>query len=758
MSQQVYGLAGLVNLFPEPLKRTRAPTTSDSGFPIGITWVNTDAGTVYTLTSVTGGVSTWSLTSAGGDLDGLSADSGTDPVVPSSGVITMTGGDNISTVGGTNEMTFNLDAAITLATSVSSPLYTVAAATDLAITAATGQDIILKMGDSAGANKVSFVDLADAEVFAVDSNGVVVFTDITVVDLTATGNTQILGNNATASTVTIASGVGGNTVSINNAVNTSANVINLAAGAAAADSTVNILSGNGSAGTQTLNALTGTRAGALNLATGAAAHVVAVGSASAGAITVDTAAGISLDAATASNFTVTGAGADLTLASDGGSVKVNSTEDAAGAIALSANGGVSETITITAAQGTGVGSVELVSTAGGISVTAGLATDDAINLAASAGGVDIDGALQVNIASSQAAATAVVIGATDAAGGIDINAGTGGATLDTTGAISLDAATASNFTVTGATHDLTLSSVGGSVKINSTEDAGGAIALSANGGTTETIAITSAQGTGVASILLSSTAGGLSLLGGLASDDAINLTAAAGGVDIDGALQVNIASSEAAADAIVVSASAGGIDITAAGGAASDIDVTCTSGSVNLTGGEAVADAIVLSASSGGVDITAAGAGLDVDVLSSAGSVNVTGAEATATAVNIVASNAAGGVTIAAGTGNVNVSGNLVLSDVATQLIMNGGAATDFIGAATLTNGDVSVANTNIAATDRIFLTRTGAGASTALGMLTYTINAGVDFEIISLDPAAPGGGALATDQSVVAYFIVRQT
>jgi hypothetical protein len=90
-----------------------------------------------------------------------------------------------------------------------------------------------------------------------------------------------------------------------------------------------------------------------------------VGSASCGAITVDTAAGISLDAATASNFTVTGASADLTLSSSGGSVNITATEAAADAIVINASnaaGGID--------LSTGGGSIDL-SSAGAVTMVPG---------------------------------------------------------------------------------------------------------------------------------------------------------------------------------------------------------------------------------------------------------------------------------------------------------------------------------------------------------------------------------------------------
>lgn len=283
--------------------------------------------------------------------------------------------------------------------------------------------------------------------------------------------------------------------------------------------TTSIASGNRAAGTMLVNLLTGTGTksmaagnadglttfgflGPFNvnvsqnnntaINSGTSTGTITIGNSLAGAVTVDTAAGISLDSATASNFTVTGA-ADLTLNS----------------------------------------------TLGSVVVTGGEAVVDAITLTAS-----------------------------DVAGGIDVNAGTGGITVDTTGVFSIDGQDNSNVTVTGAGKDLTLNSSGGSVLIESTEDAALAIRLHANGGTSETIQIHSDQGTGVGSINLLSDVGGLTLRSsGLASNDAINLEAAAGGVDVDAMLQINIASSQAAATAVQITASdaAGGITLTATG-------------------------------------------------------------------------------------------------------------------------------------------------------------------------------------------------
>jgi len=578
-------------------------------------------------------------------------------------------------------------------------------------------------------------------------------------------------------------------------------------------------------------------------------------------ITIDTTGGFSIDGAAASNVTTTGAGIDLTLSSVLGSVLVSSTENAALAIRLHANGGTSETIQIHSDQGTGVGSVNLLSDVGGLTFRAtGLASNDAINLEAPAGGIDMDAALQINIATSQSAADSIVIEST--AGGIDILA---------SGA--------------AAGEDIDIIATGSSVNVSSTENAALAISLNTNGGTSETIRVRNQQGTGVASIELVSTAGGLTLTGGLGTADAINLAAstagggididastggvivdttgaisldgaaasnftvtgagidltlssvsgsvpisageaisnaiglqaAAGGIDVNGALQINIDSSQAAADAIRIIASnaGGGIDVDAGttgitldttgafsidGAAASNItttgagiDLTLSSslGSVLIESTENAALAIRLHANGGtsetiqihsdqGTGVSSVGLLSDVGGitlratgLASADAINleapaggidmdsalqtvITSSQAAATAIQLTASDVAGGITATTGTGNFNVSGgNLKIATTGKGLQIKTGAATDFAGTAVLVLGTVTVLNTNIATGDLIFLSRIASNGSVTLGELSYTISNGASFTINSLILGTPASVQTA-DVSSVAYFIVR--
>ena len=743
-------------------KASRAPTTSDTDFAIGDTWIykpTVDTATSYQFGGVnSSGGAIWILNGPGAsDVDQLTGDGGT--ATPVGGSIQIAGGTNITTAAVGAVVTVNLDAAVTLATSLTTPIITAAAgldinaaagadvtiqmgddlganvidfenassvsvaslnslgtltvanmdgiigattpaaatfttatantsvtsplytaASDVAITAPLGQDIILKVGDAAGLNKLSLLDSADLEVFAVDSNGGLTFSSLTVAgNFAQTGGTFNVGQDDAANAINI----GGGTV-----------------------------------------------ARAIGIANSAAAHTLTIGNAACGAFAIDTGAGISIDGATASNFTVTGLSEDLTLSSSGGSVNIVGDEAAADSIYLHASnvaGGIdidygsggltidgvggayavtSNTASSVGVTGAGI-DLTLSSAAGRVLITAEEAAANAISMNSLAGGLDVDVGLQMNLASSQLAADAIVINASNggvditaassdlditatgasvvidggegaadavtitasnAAGGIDMNAGAGGATLDSAGAISLDAAAASNFGVTGAGIDLTLSSSAGRVVVTAEE----------------------------------------------AADNAISMTSLVGGLDVDVALQLNLTSSEVAADAVVINASAGGIDISAAGLAN------------------------------------------DIDIVSSAGSVNIEGAEAAGDAVVIKATNAAGGVDLEAGTGKVSCNTNFVLGSVATQFEMNGGAATDFIGTATLVNGQVTIANTNIAVNDRIFIQRSAVNASTALGHIIYTITAGVNFVVESKDPTSPAADETG-DQSSFVYFIVRQ-
>ena len=370
INQQGYGLQSpLTALNPTPILALRAPATSDMGYEIGQLWIRTDTNQAWHLTSVAANSATWALASPGAsDVDTLTGDGG-GAISPLLGTIILAGGTNITTAGLGNTITFNLDAAIALATSVTSPLYTAAAA-DVQITAPAGQDVIIQMGDAAGANFVSFQSSTPAEVFRIDSTGTLAMAALTVTGaLTQTGGAVNLGMDNLGSAINIGGG----------------NVIK-----------------------------------ALAIGGGAAAHTIAIGSAAAGAIAVDTAAGVSIDGATASNFTVTGAAADLTLGATGGSINIVATEADADAILIDASdaaGGINIDC--------GSGGLDILATAGAFSIDGQLAS----NITVTSAGLDlsIQGVgCAVNVTSTEAENDAINIEASAANGGILLAAGTGG--------------------------------------------------------------------------------------------------------------------------------------------------------------------------------------------------------------------------------------------------------------------------------------------------------------------------------------------
>ena len=85
--------------------------------------------------------------------------------------------NNPSYTGGTTESpvtvlnaTIPINFANAIATSVTSPIYTASAA-DLNINSAANNNIVVKMGDAAAAQKVSFTDSGSVEVASIDSDG-----------------------------------------------------------------------------------------------------------------------------------------------------------------------------------------------------------------------------------------------------------------------------------------------------------------------------------------------------------------------------------------------------------------------------------------------------------------------------------------------------------------------------------------------------------------------------------------------------------
>lgn len=179
-------------------------------------------------------------------------------------------------------------------------------------------------------------------------------------------------------------------------------------------------------------------------------------------------------------------------------------------------------------------------------------------------------------------------------------------------------------------------------------------------------------------------------------------------------------------------------DILPIGALFADTSVTPIVIYVSLGNGTFTTSAFAGLTADGTINLNTTGAGVTTIGTGGTGAVNI--------------GNATGNTTV---TGALNVTGNLNLTSVATQISMNGGAATDFIGTGTLVAGTVTISNTNIAAGDRIMITRSALNASPALGSLIYTISAGASFTVASFDVS---GVAETDDISSFTYVIFRQT
>ena len=174
-------------------------------------------------------------------------------------------------------------------------------------------------------------------------------------------------------------------------------------------------------GTSTIGIGTGANAGAISIGTNATARTVTVG-----------------NKIGASSLVLSSGTGKIDVGSTG-EIEVTSTKNAASSIYMRANGGTSETIKIHADQGTGVGSIELTSDAGGIDINAG--TGMTINTADTA---------TFLMAANSGAAKYFSMDATNAGGGAaGVKVGTTSGTTVTIGHTTSETTVSDNLTVTG---------------------------------------------------------------------------------------------------------------------------------------------------------------------------------------------------------------------------------------------------------------------------------------------------------------------
>jgi hypothetical protein len=501
-SQKGYGLGSpLQNVFPQPVVADRVPAAGDTNYELGQVWINKSTDQAWTLTSVSAGSATWSLSSPGSsDVDTINS------LSPTAGNINVVGGTNLTESDAGSTVTMNMDAAISLATSVTAPLYTAGAGVDLDITAPAGQDVVIKLGDAAGANKLSITDSSDVEVFSFDSSG--------AQTLGATTYTGLLTAQASMT------------------VQTAGTALNL---------------GSDNSG-DAVNLGVGTTARAIGIGNSAAAHTLTIGS-------TNTTASLDLQCGTG-NFTLEGNVASTYAISNTG-VNTGQVDIAGGTGARTINiggGGTgAKTINIGAAASAdvitigstdGVGSMALNVGTGNFALEGNVASTYAIsNTGANTGQVDIaggTGARTVNLGGGGtgvktinigrgATADVISIGTSDGAGSLDLACGTGNFSLEgnvaSTYAISNTGANTGQVDIAGGTGARTVNLAGGGTGVKTVNIGRGA--------TADVISIGTSDGAG--SLDLACGTGNFSLEGNVASTYAISNTGAnTGQVDIAG--------------------------------------------------------------------------------------------------------------------------------------------------------------------------------------------------------------------------------
>lgn len=509
-TQSGYGLGvPIPGIFPSPINANRNPTTADRG-EIGQLWVNSAAGQAWIASINAGGLTTWVLASPGAsDVDTLTGDAG-GPISPVLGDIVLAGGTNIGTTGAGNTVTFNLDPAIVLATSVSSPLYTSAAA-DVLVVPGGVNDIVLRLGDAAGATFLRVQSSAAADVFTVDSTGVMTFAGLTVTGaFTQTGGIANIGSDAAANAINIGTGAAAKPIIIGNstgatsiALNCGTGALNIGTNAIAHTVTignvtgataVNVNSGTGACAWTTTNGSFGvvTGTGAINIGADAFAKTITVGNTTGATIVnITTGTGGSTYTTTNGAFALnTGTGA-IGIGTDA-AAKTITVGNVTGATAVNVNSGTGAcawtTTNGTFGLVTGTGAINLGTDAAAKTITIGNAT--------AATSVIVDGGTGAMSFGANAIAHTTTIGTTTGAGATTVQAGTGLLSVNGGGIVEVDSVGV-----------LELNSSGGVIGIGND-----AVAQNINIGTGAAArTITIGNGTGATSVVINNGTGALNI-------------------------------------------------------------------------------------------------------------------------------------------------------------------------------------------------------------------------------------------------------
>lgn len=141
-------------------------------------------------------------------------------------------------------------------------------------------------------------------------------------------------------------------------------------------------------------------------------------------------------------------------------------------------------------------------------------------------------------------------------------------------------------------------------------------------------------------------------------------------------------------------------------------------------------------------------------IVTLAGGTNVT----TAAAGSTVTTNLDADINLTSVTATtLTANGDISLAGASSRLEIDGSTpSTASIGQSTLVNGVIAVASPGITANDKVIITRSNPGASTAYGELNASVQAGVGFLVEARQISTPANVENG-DLSVINWMIIRQ-
>ena len=393
----------------------------------------------------------------------------------------------------------------------------------------------------------------------------------------------------------------------------------------------------------------------------------------------------------------------INIYSNVGGVKIYSGHESSNAIYLHAGSSSNNTIKLYNELSTKVDSINLYSNAGGINLYSGLDSTNAIKMTTSGGNsstivlnnqtgnaeesINIESNNGgINIKGGLGTIDAVHINTTNSAGGINLDAGTSGIEMDSTGIIS----------------------------IQTTKNIVDAIYVNTTGGATETIKVHSNLGTSTNSINIVSDVGGININGGLGTIDAIHINASniSGGINLDaGNTGITIDTTglidlESSKDNLGILLHAAGGTSEAIkiwsdfGNSSNSIYILSDIGGINITGGQNTGNAIQINASNttGGIIMDAGSAGIEVDTTGSidlqsnkngteAIYIHTNGGSTETIKIHSDLGTSSNSINIVSDSGGINIKSNTLLTLESIKVLLN---------------GIVDIQNTNISYTNGI--------------------------------------------------------